>query len=474
MADRYNERTYATADTMDRDYRPSAKVESDPLAELARLIGQADPNADFGQERAAAPARSSRRQPSPPIESEYEAEDDRTAGPPPWMQRHGEPRQPSEPAVPRDVHPLRRYAAAHHLPEPTYHTSPQVQPEADHASRYDDALYGPADSDADHAAYGSQQHAGYHDDYSYQDDYADEVEERRPRRKGLVTVAAVVALAVIGTGAAFGYRTFVGKTRSGEPPIIKADAGPNKVVPPSADGAGKQIQDRMAAGNAAEQLVSREEQPVDVKDIAKSGPRVVFPPLNQNANPPSTASVAPGSKLAANGGSAAAVGGTEPRKIKTLMVRSDEATAAAAEPVAQRAPAPAPVPAPPATTRAAMPSSTPAPNANAPLSLAPQAAPSRVASVNPTQAETPAATGGYVVQVSAQRSEADARASFKALQHKFPSSFGSHTPLIKRADLGSRGVYYRAMVGPFGTSEQAVQFCGNLKAAGGQCVVQRN
>lgn len=457
---------------MERDYRPSAKVESDPLAELARLIGQADPNADFGEARPAAPARSPRRQPSPPAETDYEAEADRSAGPPPWMRRQAEPQQPAEPAIPRDVHPLRRYAAAHHLPEPTYHTSPQVQPEADHASRYDDALYGPADSDADHAAYGSQQHAGYHDDYSYQDDYEDDEEERKPRRKGLATVAAVVALAVVGTGAAFAYRTFVGTTRSGEPPIIKADAGPNKVVPPSAENAGKQIQDRMAAGNSIEKLVSREEQPVDVKDIAKSGPRVVFPPLNQNANPPSTASVAPGDKLAANGGSAAAVGGGEPRKIKTLMVRSDEATATAAEPVTQRAPAPAPVPAAPATTRAAVPQ--PAANGNAPLSLAPQGAPNRVASVNPTQTEAPAATGGYVVQVSSQRSEADARASFKALQHKFPSSFGSHAPLIKRADLGSRGVYYRAMVGPFGTSEQAVQFCGNLKAAGGQCVVQRN
>lgn len=472
MADRYHERTYATADTMDRDYRPSAKVESDPLAELARLIGQADPNADFGQERAVAPERSSHRQSSPPPEANYEAEDDRLAGPPPWMRRQAEQQQqPAEPAIPRDVHPLRRYAAAHHLPEPTYHTSPQVQPEAHYESRYDDALYGPTDSDADHAAYGSQQHAGYHDDYSYQDDYEDDEEERKPRRKGLATVAAVVALAIVGAGAAFAYRTFVGTTRSGEPPIIKADAGPNKVVPPSAENAGKQIQDRMAAGNAAEKLVSREEQPVDVKDIAKSGPRVVFPPLNQNANPPSTASVAPGNKLAANGGSAAAVGGGEPRKIKTLTVRSDDATATAAEPAAQRAPVPAPVPAAPATTRAAVPQPAAATNGNAPLSLAPQG---RVASVNPTQTETPAATGGYVVQVSSQRSEADARASFKTLQHKFPSSFGSHTPLIKRADLGSRGVYYRAMVGPFGTSEQAVQFCGNLKAAGGQCVVQRN
>jgi cell division protein FtsN len=46
--------------------------------------------------------------------------------------------------------------------------------------------------------------------------------------------------------------------------------------------------------------------------------------------------------------------------------------------------------------------------------------------------------------------------------------------LIKRVDLGDKGVYYRAMVGPFGTTEEAAQFCANLKTAGGQCVVQRN
>jgi hypothetical protein len=30
------------------------------------------------------------------------------------------------------------------------------------------------------------------------------------------------------------------------------------------------------------------------------------------------------------------------------------------------------------------------------------------------------------------------------------------------------------MVGPFGSAEQAQQVCGDLKNAGGQCVVQRN
>jgi len=46
-------------------------------------------------------------------------------------------------------------------------------------------------------------------------------------------------------------------------------------------------------------------------------------------------------------------------------------------------------------------------------------------------------------------------------------------PIIKRADLGSKGVYYRAQIGPF-SSEQARRECDNLKAAGGQCFVQSN
>jgi len=98
-----------------------------------------------------------------------------------------------------------------------------------------------------------------------------------------------------------------------------------------------------------------------------------------------------------------------------------------------------------------------------------------MAATTPVQtAPAPSASGGYVVQVSSQKSEADAHASFRALQGKFPAVLGSRSPLIKRADLGDKGVYYRAMVGPFGSSDEASQFCGNLKTAGGQCVVQRN
>lgn len=107
------------------------------------------------------------------------------------------------------------------------------------------------------------------------------------------------------------------------------------------------------------------------------------------------------------------------------------------------------------------------------MSLSPQA-PTRMASTAPTATPQAATSGGYLVQISSQRSQADAQASYRALQNKFPSVLGSRQALIKRADLGEKGIYYRAMVGPFGSPEEASQFCGSLKSAGGQCVVQRN
>jgi cell division septation protein DedD len=133
------------------------------------------------------------------------------------------------------------------------------------------------------------------------------------------------------------------------------------------------------------------------------------------------------------------------------------------------------------TTAARNPPSSANASANAPMSLtpggqpAPAAPPTRIAATNPVQtAPSGGSSGGYLVQVSSQRNEADAQASYRALQGKFPSVLGSRSPLIKRADLGDKGVYYRAMVGPFDSSDEASQFCGSLKTAGGQCVVQRN
>ena len=298
-------------------------------------------------------------------------------------------------------------------------------------------------------------------------------------------MVVVLALAVVGTGGAFAYRTYVGSPRSGEPPIIKADTSPTKIVPAPADGNAK-VPDRLATGDGTEKIVPREEAPVDVNANTKSGPRMVFPPLNQNANPPSPASVAPNTPPPANAGNGT-LPNNEPRKIKTFTVRGDQPDGAAVRRRGRRTAAPPGRRSGPGRGTAATPPAAANANAsaNAPLSLSPQARSRRRAAEPRTRVATNAPVpiapsrqrasgGGYLVQVSSQRNEADAQASYRVLQGKFPSVLGSHSPLIKRADLGEKGVYYRAMVGPFGSSEEASQFCGNLKSAGGQCVVQRN
>jgi cell division septation protein DedD len=84
-----------------------------------------------------------------------------------------------------------------------------------------------------------------------------------------------------------------------------------------------------------------------------------------------------------------------------------------------------------------------------------------------------AEAGHYVVQISAQRSETEAEASFRSLQTKYPSVLGGRQPIINRADKGEKGIFYRAQIGPFGTIDEANQLCNSLKAAGGQCFVYR-
>jgi cell division septation protein DedD len=85
-----------------------------------------------------------------------------------------------------------------------------------------------------------------------------------------------------------------------------------------------------------------------------------------------------------------------------------------------------------------------------------------------------AASGGYAVQLSSQRSEADAQAAFRSLQAKFPNQLGGRQALIHKVELGDKGTYYRAMVGPFANANEANELCSGLKAAGGQCIIQRN
>ncbi|MBC9883633.1 SPOR domain-containing protein [Bradyrhizobium sp. INPA01-394B] len=514
MADRYHDRPFPS-DDYGRGADQHGRADSDPLAELARLIGQTDPFAVQGRQNARpAPAPAQSYQ-----DDDYSQGDDHQdyaepavpppPGPPSWMRRANVQPQPApEPdysVAVNPVHPLHRYAAPPAAPEPQFHQpqahqhqayqnqayqdqaysdqayqqeqayeAPYEQPDP---ARYDDALYGRLES----GEQDFQREPAYPDDpYAFQSDYPEaDLDEPRKSRGGMMTVAAILALAVVGTGAAFAYKTYIGVPRSGEPPIIKADNTPTKIVPAPSDSSAK-VPDRMVSGDGSEKIVPREEAPVDVNAKA-AGPRVVFPALNQNANPPSVASVSPNSVPPPSAGPIPSNGtmpSAAPRSVKVVVVKGDQTDSAAPQAAPQAGAKPAASPKPAAAPAAQR---TPPTAANAslnqPLSLAPAEPPQRMAATNPTQIAPASSGGGYIVQVSSQQSEDSAAASYRVLQSKYGSVLGSRSPVIKRVDLTDKGkgIVYRAFAGPYGSAEEATQACNNLKSAGlSACFVQRN
>jgi len=514
-------------------------ISRDPLAELARLIGQGSRANEFDRSPRhdgtletldhAAPAAGGEDWEA--ADRDYAAPHERYAEEPYVQPRLPEPYPSDRDEAGYDDRraPAPRYAG----PAQDYDETPHAGAAYDapyHDERYDDAgreteaAYQPRYRDEDPRSVGRQQpplvpqahddvneaegHWDDEHDEQADEDYADET-ATPPRRKGLAFVAAMLGLVLVGASGAVAYRTMFGGAILAPtlPPIIKAGDGPNKIVPKQADAQAGVNQPGAANPAAPEKLVSREEQPVAVQS-PNAPPRVVstipVPPLgaaqtapggltgpvpNVIAPAPVTAPgpAAASPRAAAPGQPAAAVPAptTEPKKVHTVAIHPDqpgsgEAAAAAPAPAARaRTPEPA--------------RSAPAPRgANAPLSLVP-GAPSAAAAEPPRRREArseapppsapvatapvaaaPAAAGGYAVQVTSQRSESEAQSAFQALQRKFPGQLGNKAPIIHRADLGDKGTYYRAMVGPYSSSEAAASFCSSLKAAGGSCLVQRN
>ncbi|HVV62224.1 MAG TPA: SPOR domain-containing protein [Pseudolabrys sp.] len=524
MADDNNQRPYRSNDPNNRGAASAgSSIPNDPLAELARLIGQNDPFAEFGRDGA-------RRAPAaPPPAQNWNPQQQAPAG----YQQAPANYQPQPAADPRTAPPAPAYGApAYHVSAPTQPRQPPFEQQAFSGPGFDRPVAGaqghmtgnnPYHGAYDHQAEAPQHPGDYETDAYYQqqpqgqgEDYYEDPPAPK-RRVSILAIAGIFMLAVVGAAGAYGYRQLFGYPGLRiPPPVIKADTAPSKIVPaPSNEqkSNAKVIYDRVGDRPQTEKVVSREETPVDIKS------KPAFPP------PPSSQGATTGALQV----SAPAVDpmSTEPKKIHTIVIRPDQPAMPA--PAATTASAPPPQPAPPPARAAANPppparvaSAQPEPVAeptrapanhraatthraepaagNAPLSLSPDGNggslppppprnTARVASAaahaepasRPTKLTPPPAGAaaanavhGYAVQVSSQRSEADAEASFRALQAKYPQQLGGRQPVIRRADLGAKGVYYRAMVGPFANGNEATSLCSALKAAGGSCIIQKN
>ncbi|HEX3673375.1 MAG TPA: SPOR domain-containing protein [Rhizomicrobium sp.] len=90
----------------------------------------------------------------------------------------------------------------------------------------------------------------------------------------------------------------------------------------------------------------------------------------------------------------------------------------------------------------------------------------------PAMTSTPAATGSYVLQIGAYKSEDEAKSAWKSYQRKHPM-LGGYEPDVKQADLADKGTWYRLRVGAFPTKDAAAALCTRLKADGGDCLLAK-
>ena len=531
MADS-NFRPFRSRDSLVReDVDPTSDAARDPLAELARIIGQSNRVNDFDR----APRHDvveTLHEPLPAADRDWAADDGYAEPDAPEQYAEQHPDQYAEenyvqPRLP-EPYPADRAYERHDRDDERAPSIASQYPEP--AAPYDDphddeTAYEPRYRDEEPPRPAGRQPAlvpqtlapqSNDDEYETEDqwddqadrqsdefeDYADEA-TARPRRSGFVVVLAMLGLVMIGAGGAFAYRTMFGGAIMAPslPPVIKANDAPNKIVPNRTDAQAAASNPAGAATpGSSDKLVSREEQPVPVQP-ANAPPRVVSTipvlpapgaaPAGGPALPavPAQPSAPPKAAAPAQPPAAPVAGSGEPKKVHTVTIRSDQVGNANA---AAPAPAPAAPAAPAARPRTEAPARATAPKGggNAPLAIVPVAqgaAPAPVAEPRTRVARTEApsapvatapaaapAAGGYAVQVTSQRSEAEAQTEFKSLQAKFPGQLGSRQPIIHRADLGEKGTFYRALVGPFASSEAAAAMCSNLKAAGGSCIVQKN
>jgi len=438
---------------------------SDPLTELARLIGKNDPYAEFGRggsrddEGQDAYARSGRAGDNWQPSSAQEHYDERYAQQP----------EPAAGRRPEGYGSGRERYAFNADSNADLPLTPRVSDwRSDHAPSYDDEPHFGGDDDRQPYDDGPHARTEHHKDdqnpdlgasADYQEEQSYDDPPRAYRHGGLATALALIGCAILGTAGAYAYRSYFAQPGvSQPPPVITANtATPAKIVPSPAGDA--QAGKSRVANAGREQVVSKQEEPVALKDLGTQGaPRVVLPaPV---APAPSPSAAVPSAPASPTGTS------TEPRKVRTVTIRPDGGDASGR-----------PTGASPAPRAAAPPRSS-----GGPLSLDPQAkdsapppAPRARTATAPVRSESSTGpSGGVLVQLSSQKTEAEAASSFRNLQTKFPNELGGRQPVIRRADLGAKGVFYRTMVGPFASAQEANQFCASYKAAGGSCVVPNN
>lgn len=352
-------------------------------------------------------------------------------------------------------------------------------------------------ADQGHAEAGFAQAAGGELDQGYAEDEGQEYELEEPSRirRPAMIVAVLAGAIAIGGGLSLAYKSVLGGSAGGDPPVVKSATAPSKVKPE--EGGGKQfshadskIMGRLGDGSGAPAAAASE---VDANGTRKVSTLVVGRDGSIQPPAPAAASEDP------SGGSVAVPGMTVVDGLGPAKAPAAAATMAAVNPPPAKAepqkvaavepppakivvsPSTSPAPQKPVTIAKAPTAPAPAPTTasiesaagEAPVAPAP-APPAKKAKAPAPVSNSVATTGnganGFVaVLASVPRSSSsrmDALKRFADMQQKYSTVLAGKTPDVAEADLGAKGAYHRLVVGPPGSREQASTVCSQLKSQG--------
>lgn len=135
-------------------------------------------------------------------------------------------------------------------------------------------------------------------------------------------------------------------------------------------------------------------------------------------------------------------------------------------------PRPAPEPEPKPVAKAADPKPAAAP-AQPKAEAQPAKAPAKTAPDAPATQSAKAVDGDFLAHLASYKSPEKANAGWVDLQRAFPDQLGQRSPVLRRVDLGDKGIFHRLLVGGLASSAEAKALCDQLKAKKQYCAVMR-
>lgn len=279
----------------------------------------------------------------------------------------------------------------------------------------------------------------------------------------------------------FAYNQGIKTGQKKVPPLITAEAGPVKVTPSQSDAEETPFQDSLVLneGSSAdvEAVMPDTEEPMEPPkeaaataeaeaevpspDAVHSGAEETLSTIAVPSPNPERIAQSPGADSSVREVPAPVESEGEPEApaetmdVAALEEAAGNAAAEVEETVSKVEPvAPAEVPAPKAAEPAVKTQDSAAVESAA------------GSSIDPT-------SGAFVVQILSSPDRGQAESERDKFALRFKDLLTDRGVAVVRADLGAKGVYHRAWVGPFADQAGAGQYCNQLKARGQDCYVTK-